>query len=224
MATLSDLTNAIDNLLGLTITRQTLQLNSITREKAFEVYVLSLFAEAVVRAGGQFVTTGINSGSNPNPVVFRAAPGSVYSVSQNFAFLSCSLNGKQFEIHVDVEFEGASGATHEMDVSLIERNYADRSRQGRRNPRYPLCVAECKFFSSSIPSIGLARAMVGALADFSTRIGNIFVANGATNNLKNYLSNKTRLDPFIDLTPLNKQAEERLINNIESKLRKWASV
>lgn len=224
MATYTDFTIAIDNLLGFTAARQAMQLNSTTREKAFEVYVLSLVAEAVRRAGGQFTTVGINSGNNPNPIVFRAAPGSIFSVTQNFAHIDCTLNGKRFELHTDVEFEGSSGATHEMDISAVEYFHADRSRQGNRNPRYPIFIAECKFFSSSIPSIGLARALVGLLSDFYTKMGSAFVSNGATNNLKNFLSNKSRPDPFIDLTPLNRQTEERFIASIETKLRKWASV
>ena len=129
MATYSDFTTAINNLLGLTAARQTLQLNSAKREKAFEVYVLSLVVEAIRRAGGHATPVGITSGNNPNSIVFRAAPGSIFSRTQDFAYLNSSLNGKQFELHIDVEFEGGSGATHEMDISVIDRNDADRSRQ-----------------------------------------------------------------------------------------------
>ncbi len=186
MATYNDLTTSIDSLLGLTAARQTLQLNSTTREKAFEVYVLSLIVEALTRAGGNWTTVGIVSGNNPNPVVFRAAPGSIYSRNQNFAYIICSLNGKAFEIHVDVEYEGSSGATHEMDVSLIDHNHADRSRIGNRNPKYSLFIFECKFFSSSTPSIGLARALVGLVSDFQTKMGSAFISNGATDNLKTF--------------------------------------
>lgn len=224
MANYSDFTNSINNLLMLNAARQTLQLNSSTREKAFEVYILSLLVEAIRQAGGQATAVGINSGANPNPVVFRAAPGSIYSTTQDFAYINCSLNGKQFELHIDVEFEGSSGATHEMDVSIIEHNHAEGSRQGNRNPRYPIYIVECKFFSSSTPSIGLARALVGLISDFQTKMGSAFISNDATNNLKNYLSNKNRPDPYTDLTPLNSQTEQRFIASIESKLRKWASV
>lgn len=224
MATYSDFTTAINNLLGLTAARQTLQLNSAKREKAFEVYVLSLVVEAIRRAGGHATPVGITSGNNPNSIVFRAAPGSIFSRTQDFAYLNSSLNGKQFELHIDVEFEGGSGATHEMDISVIDRNHADRSRQGNRNPRTPVFVIECKFFSSSTPSIGLARALVGLVSDFNPKMGSAFVSNGATDNLKNYLSNKSRPDIFPDLTPLNTSTEERFIASIETKLRKWASV
>ncbi len=85
-------------------------------------------------------------------------------------YLYCSLNGKQFELHVDVEYEGSSGATHEMDISLIDNSHTTPSRQGSRNPRYASLIIECKFFSSSVPSIGPARALVGLLSDFQTKM------------------------------------------------------
>jgi len=128
------------------------------------------------------------------------------------------LNGKQFEIHVDVEFEGNSGATHEMDVSLIDKGRADRARTGLRNPRNLLFVAECKFYSSSIPSIGVARALVGLASDFYMEIEAAFVSNDATLNLKNFVRKKNRPDPFPDLSPLDKEAEDRFKKTIESRL------
>lgn len=224
MATYDELVSKIDDLLSISSSSNLLQLNSATREKAFEVYALSLIAEAVRRAGGNVDVYGINSGVNPNPIVFRAAPGAIYSTLQDFAYLRCTLHNKEFEIQIDVQFEGASGASHEMDVSLIESNHAENCRRGNRNPKRSIYFSECKFFSSSTPSIGLARAMVGLIADTRPKIGSSFISNGATNNLKRYLSGKNRPDPIIDLSPLDMKSEERFINNVESKLRKWASV
>jgi hypothetical protein len=224
MATYTDLTNAIDNLLALSVTGQTLQLNAAVREKAFEVYAMSLIAEGVRRAGGDFRVIGINSGISPNPVVFRAAPGSIFSNRQDFAYLDCTLLNRRFEIHVDVEYQGSNNATHELDISLIDHDKADGCRRGARNPRTPIFIAECKFFSSSIPSIGQARSLVGLVSDFNVKMGSAFISNGATNNLKNYLGIKSRPDPFPDLSPLDPGSEGRLITFIETKLRKWASV
>jgi hypothetical protein len=156
--------------------------------------------------------------------VFRAAPGSIFSTAQNFAYLQCVLHGKNFEIHTDVEYESYTKATHEMDISLIEVVHADRCRRGLRNPRFPLFTAECKFYSSSVPSIGLARGLVGLVSDFSLKMGSAFVSNAATENLKKYLSQRSRPDRFVDLSPLDQTSEERLIRAIENKLIKWASV
>src|SRR5262245_49501122 len=115
---LAALRAAIDSLLALSEAQQLLQLNSNTCERAFEAYIFSLCCEAVRRAGGAVTLEGIQSGPQPGTVVFRGAPGSMASTGQDFVYASCSLNQKRFEIHVDVEYQGTSGALHEIDVSL----------------------------------------------------------------------------------------------------------
>lgn len=224
MATYNDFVNSINRLLNLTSVQQTLSLNPNATEKAFEVYILTLIVEALRRVQGAYTIIGINTGPNPNPIVFRAAPGCIYSRRRNFAYLDCELNDKEFEIHEDVEFEGSSGATHEVDVVIIDKKYANRFRDEQINARYPILVIECKFFSSSIPTTGVARALVGLLSDFHVKMGSIFVSNDATDNLKLYLSNKNRPDPFTDIDPLNIRTEELFISSIEFKLKKWASI
>jgi hypothetical protein len=52
MPTLSQLKQTIDNLLALSAANQLLQLNSNTCERAYEAYVFSLCATAIVNAGG----------------------------------------------------------------------------------------------------------------------------------------------------------------------------
>lgn len=224
MTTIDELKKAVDRMFALKKTGTLLKLNSDKREKIFEVYVLSLIAEAVKRAGGSYELRGIQTGPHPKPVVFRAGPGRIYSSAQNFAYLYCTINDRTFELHLDVEFEGTSGATHEMDISIIEGMHAEKSRVGQRNPKHAQFLAECKFYSSSTPSIGVARAMVGLMSDFRLKIGSAFVSNSATNNLKNYMSNKGRPDPFTDLDPSNMTSEERFIMSMEVKIRKWAAV
>src|SRR3982750_2093187 len=129
MATLSDLTNAIDNLLGLSVAQKLLQLNSNTCERAYEAYVLALCAEAVRRIpGGTAELVGIVSGTAPSIIVFRGGPGSLASRNQDFCYVACTLNNKKFEIHVDVEYEGQSGAMHEIDVYVVDAAHADAVR------------------------------------------------------------------------------------------------
>jgi hypothetical protein len=53
MATLADLQNAVNQVLDLTGMPAVLQLNSVTRERAFEAYVFSLVVNAVRQAGLQ---------------------------------------------------------------------------------------------------------------------------------------------------------------------------
>ncbi len=115
---MDQLITSITALLNLPAAQQLLQLNSNTCERAYEAYVLSLCLEAVRRAGGTATMTGINSGANPSPIVFRGAPGSMASTNQNFAYADCELRNKQFEIHVDVEYQGTSGATRDRRVHV----------------------------------------------------------------------------------------------------------
>src|SRR5690242_9641248 len=108
MPTLQDLRNAVNTLLGLPGIGAVLQLNSATRERAFEAYVFALVVTAVREAHGNAEIWGIINGLNPPVVVFRGGPGRLGSNAQDFAFALCQLGQKTFEIHVDVQYEGGS--------------------------------------------------------------------------------------------------------------------
>lgn len=225
MATLDDLKQAVDALLDLSGSGKLLQLNSNTPERAYEAYVLSLCVEAVRNAGGTAVLTGILSGSNPSVVVFRGGPGDMASKSQNFCYLDCALGKKRFEIHVDVVYQGQSGASHEIDVSICEAAHAQDVRESGRAPRtnkYLIGAMECKFYEST-PGVALARTFVGLLRDCSSNRLNAFVSNRTTPSLDSFLSTPWAPQPFTDLTPLDLQSERRFVANVEQMLRQWAS-
>jgi hypothetical protein len=129
MATKQELKDAIEALLNLSVTGALLQLNSDTAERAYEAYVLSLCAEAVRRCGGTVVPTGIVSGQNPAVIILRGAPGSMASRGQDFCYFDCVIGQKGFELHVDVIYEGRSGANHEIDVSLAPERSKSENQQ-----------------------------------------------------------------------------------------------
>jgi hypothetical protein len=222
---LNELVSAINALLNLPAAKQLLQLNSNTCERAYESYVLSLCVEAVRRAGGTAVLTGIKSGANPSPVVFRGAPGSMASENQNFAYVDCGLRGKQFEIHVDVEYQGTSGALHEIDVSMCSKEHADAVRSTSGTPRTDgnklLVALECKFYEST-PGVTLGRTFVGLVSDCGTLRFHAFVANLLSDKLKMYLSKKSRPEPFLGLVPTSPESENLFIANVQQALLKWA--
>ncbi len=222
---LNQLVSSINALLTLPAAQQLLQLNSNTCERAYEAYVLSLCVEAVRRAGGTAVLTGINSGANPSPVVFRGAPGSMASRNQNFAFVDCALKGKQFEIHVDVEYQGTSGALHEIDVSMCSKQHADAVRSTSGSPKASgnnlLVTLECKFYESA-PGVNLGRTFVGLVSDCSSVRFEAFVANLPSNKLQMYFSKKSRPEPFLGLVPTSPDSENRFIANVQQALLKWA--
>jgi len=225
MANLNELKQAVDSLLDITATGRLLQLNSDTCERAFEVYVLSLCAGAVRSAGGSATPTGIQTGANPQVLVFRGAHGSMASHGQDFCYIDCTLGRKRFEIHVDVVYEGQSGANHEIDVSMCESGHAQDVRQSGRTPRtnrYLVGAIECKFYEST-PGVALARTFVGLIRDCSTNRLNAFVANQSSPGLQSYLSTSWAPKPFVDLTPLSVQAEQRFVSNVEQVMRQWMS-
>jgi hypothetical protein len=221
---LSTLKNAVDRLLNMRATRQLLQLNSNTCERAYEAYVLGLCCEAVRRAGGNTQIRGILSGNNPGTIVFRGAPGSMYSRNQNFAYVSCVLNGKAFEIHLDVEYQGTSGTTHEIDVSICSETQADAVRNTMRIPKATgntlIMAFECKFYDSS-PGVALGRTFVGLISDCGRLRLKGFIANLPSDGLRKYFSKSARPQPFLGLHPLDKNCEERFIRTVEQELRRW---
>lgn len=225
MTNLNSLRNAIDRLLQLRSTRKLLQLNSNTEERAYEAYILALCCEAVRNQQGQVVIRGINSGSRPSTIVFRGGPGSMSSTHQDFCFAECRLRNKSFEIHVDVEYVGQSGATHEIDVSIYDAQAADNVRSTRRSPRTNkslIGAIECKFYSSQ-PGVSLARTFVGLVTDCTSNKFKAFVSNRNSPGLDRFLSKANSPEPFSDLSPLNRSSEERFVKFLEQVLRKWAA-
>lgn len=222
---LTDLQAAINGLLALPAAQQLLQLNSNTCERAFEAYVFSLCSEAVRRAGGTVSVTGIQSGVQPATVVFRGAPGSMASTDQDFVYADCSLNGRRFEIHVDVEYQGSSGALHEIDVSVCDQAHADAVRRNNSTPKMAgnklIMAFECKFYEST-PGVALGRTFVGLLSDCGALRLKGFVANIPSDKLGLYFSKRSRPEPFLGLIPIDNSAEERFVRNVEQELRKWA--
>jgi hypothetical protein len=222
---LAALQAAVTALLALPAAGQLLQLNSNTCERAYEAYVFSLCCDAVRRAGGTVEIRGIRSGASPNPIVFRGAPGSMASRDQDFAYARCLLNTKRFEIHVDVEYQGSSGAPHEVDVSVCDENHANAVRATNSTPKANhnklIMAFECKFYEST-PGVALGRTFVGLISDCGALRLKGFVANVPSDKLRQYLSKSARPQPFLGLNPLDPASEERFIHNVEQQLRTWA--
>ncbi|TKI71904.1 hypothetical protein FC756_03670 [Lysinibacillus mangiferihumi] len=227
MTSITDLKNAIDNLLSLSSTGAILHLNSHTPERAFEAYIFSLCSKAVKNLGATTTATatltGTQSGPNPSIVIFRGSPGNMWSVSQDFCYLDCTLNDKSFEVHVDVTYEGRSGANHELDVSIYSKAQANIARSNRVFPKmqkHLIGAIECKFYTSA-PGVSLARTFVGLLTDCSGKKFKAFISNQATDGLKKFLSTGPALS-FTDLSPLDVSSEDRFVKNLEQFLLEWS--
>ncbi|MGH9879685.1 MAG: hypothetical protein ACRD5H_18810 [Nitrososphaerales archaeon] len=227
MVSLNDLKNAIDNLLALPVTGQLLKLNSNTSERAYEAYIFSLCVKAVEKAGGTVVLRGIKSGLNPPTLIFRGGPGSMSSREQDYCYAECTLGRERFEIHVDVEYEGQSGATHEIDVSICESNHCQNVRATGRLPRTRknlIMLFECKFYGDSGSlGVALARTFVGLRSDCTSPRLCAFVSNLTSQGIRDYLSVSNRPKPF-KLAPANPDSEELFVRAVEEALRIWARI
>jgi hypothetical protein len=227
MPTLAQLQAAVSGLLNAAGATGALQLNSNTRERAFEAYIFGLVLQAARQAGAAVEVWGINSGQNPNPLVFRGGPGRLGSSTQDFAYGYCVLNGHEFEVHVDVEYQGSSGAVHEIDVSIVDSAHAEAIRgQSRRLPstRFLRGALECKFYSSTL-GVSLGRAFVGLISDCGQlAAGASFVTNGTDAGLASYLHQKSRPEPYFETTPLWPANANRFVSVVEQALRKWTRV
>lgn len=224
MASLSDLEKAVKRLLITPGTSHIIQLNRKAKDSAYEAYIFGLCVEAVKRLGGIIEIRTVNGDTNPNPIVLRGAPGVIYSALQNFAYAYCELNGKQFEIHIDVEFIGQSTASHEIDVSFISHEAAERCRVRRDYPRmsqHLIGAIECKFYSGN-PGVSLARTFAGLVSDASVNRIEAFVYNRSSDEISAFFSKVNSSECFDDLTPLNTRFEEMFINYIMKELKKWS--
>lgn len=226
MVTLDDLRAAIAHLVGLPSVPGLLQLNSDTCERAFEAYVFALTLRAIQRAGGTVVLQGVLSGPNPRPLVFRGGPGLLGSRAQDFCYARCSLNDREFEVHLDVLYQGSSGASHEIDVSLCKRSVADAVRQqsgALPNTRGLLGAIECKFYDSQLGT-ALGRTFVGLVDDCGVLVIKIFITNGQNAPLAAYLSKNARPQPFFAVSTLVVASRDRFVSVVEQALRQWAGV
>jgi hypothetical protein len=145
--------------------------------------------------------------------------------NQDFAYASCVLNQKRFELHVDIEYQGTSGALHEIDVSMCDENHATDVRTTRSTPKATsnklLMAFECKFYEST-PEVSLGRTFVGLISDCGSLRLKGFVTNVPSDKLTQYFSKSSRPQPFLGINPLDAASEDRFIRYVEQELRKWA--
>uniref|UniRef100_UPI003FEE469D hypothetical protein n=1 Tax=Parasutterella excrementihominis TaxID=487175 RepID=UPI003FEE469D len=94
----------------------------------------------------------------------------------------------EFEIHVDVQYEGSSGASHEIDVSIYDHVSAEAVRSNGGLPRSSklIMAIECKFYMPSVPNAALGRGFVGLVRDYPGTRLNAFVSNKASKNLNKF--------------------------------------
>lgn len=222
MPTLTDLRNAIDQLLAHPLGPGNFVLVRHIEEKAYEAYVFCLCMRAARELGASVELRGITG--PPNPFIFRGGPGAIYSTARNYGYGYFRLNGHEFEVHTSVEFTGNSDASHELDVSIIRHPDANACRIApKHNPNGSALIAgwECKFYDDTLDTV-LGRAFVGLLDDLGTNVRESGLAsNVASQSLRDYLEPQRRPYPHFHLSPLNSAEETRFVERLKSELAKY---
>jgi len=220
MSTLVELESALDSLLNHPLGVGQYQLVRRVEEKAYEAYVFGLCVRAVRELGVVPVLKGING--TPDPFVFRGSPGQIHSSARNYGYALFTLNGESFEIHAGVEFRGASGMTHEVDVCIMRADEADRCRRQPDDPSSASLVAgwECKFYPGTLHKV-LGRAFVGLIDDMGTNLRlSGMCSNSAHPQLRQYFRPQRRPHPHFRLRPLEPSNESIFVNQINGELKK----
>src|SRR5262245_4063071 len=220
MATLIQLEQAIDTLLGHPLGVGQYQLIRRVADKAYEAYVFGLCLRAVRELGETPVLRGITG--PPNPFIFRGGPGQIHSNTRNYGYAEFSLNGHQFEIHAGIEFQGTSGMTHELDVCIMRAEEARACRLEPDDPHSPGLIGgwECKFYDGDLKKV-LGRAFVGLIDDMgsSFRLSG-FCSNNTHAGLTEYFKPQRRPHPHFKLTPVERSNEHIFVNLIKAELKK----
>lgn len=226
MTTPADLISAIDSLLSHPAGIGSFALANNVAEKAYEAYVFGLCLRAARELGGSPMLVNIKGVENPNPFIFRGAPGQIHSAHKDYGYASFELNGTKLEVHAGVEFEGTSKTTHEVDVAVMKAEEAERCRTVPSDPAVAALIGgwECKFYGKRLDK-HLGRAFVGLIDDAGTVIRlSGMCSNSESPQLKLYFKPQRRPFPHFKLTPLNKSNEDIFVNMLKAELKKMTGV
>jgi hypothetical protein len=127
--------------------------------------------------------------------------------------------------HAGVEFRGASGMTHELDVCIMRAEAADQCRQQPDDPPSASVVAgyECKFYAGNLQK-GLGRAFVGLIDDMGTNLRlSGFCSNSVHPQLRDYFQPQRLPHPHFRMTPLAPSNEDIFVNQIKGELKKMTA-
>jgi hypothetical protein len=220
LPTLNELEDAIDALLNHPLGIGYFQLVRRVEEKAYEAYVFGLCLRAVRELGATPVLRGISG--PPTPFIFRGAPGQIHSDARNYGFAEFSMNAQYFEVHAGVEFRGASGMTHELDVCIMRAEDAERCRLEPDDPPSASLFAgwECKFYAGNLDK-GLGRSFVGLVDDMGSNLRlSGLCSNSFHPQLLEYFQPQRRPFPHFRLTPLEPSNEDIFVNQLKGELKK----
>jgi hypothetical protein len=222
--TILELTTAIGDLFSSGVFPSPFELRRNADHAAYEAYVFTLVLRAVEQAGGTVEIRSILSPATlPGTFIFRGGPGDIYSTRYDYGYALCSYGDQEFEIHLDVEYRGNSRVSHEIDVSIVDRQEAERCRRtgSQRKPtaRKTRGAIECKFYERL--DTALIRAFVGLMDDMGDLKVSLFASNTTSATLDLYCRRKSKRPTFVGNLVPNSVAEQEFIDAIADGLRNW---
>lgn len=144
----------------------------------YENYIWALCLRAARQQGAAIRYETFNE-TPASTLVFRTAPGAIYSAAQPYTHAVIEFAGcPPLEAHIGVRVTGKSRVLHECDVAVLDKIEARLCRFEQVHPRASkvLIAAECKFYTSAI-QLNLGRSFLGLTSDIH-RKQRYFVTNG----------------------------------------------
>jgi hypothetical protein len=193
-------------------------------DAAYAAYVFGLIlrAAATVADAGSLALRSARSvpGAVINQFVVRGAPGYIYSIARDYGYAVFRCNNNQYEVHLGVQYFGASGVLHEFDISIIDANAAATARANFRNPSSGKAriVFECKYYAHTL-DIALGREFAGLLTDFSNAKSARLVTNSTSRSIRTFLTERVRYRLNDQLSPANPAAENQFVHSVADDLR-----
>ena len=186
---LNDIKNCLRNLGGKT---------SLTRnstDKIYEIYIYACVIESLKKIHANLEIRDKNDDPTSN-LIFRLKPGLIYSPSNSSGFIYVEYKSRNYEIQCGLRVSGVSKVLHELDVCIIKRHEAERSRNNRRNPMQNsiIFLAECKYYGSTLP-LKIGREYLGLCKEFGARIKSI-VSNVESENIHNLVTRHREKENF----------------------------
>lgn len=188
---------------------------------AYEVYLFSLIIRAAQHEGANIGFEDNKNKSNPNKLVFRSSPASIYSNAGAFTHAVISFNGlPKLEAHVGVYVQGLAGVIHECDVMVVEADEAYFCRGHKVHPKKNKVViaTECKLYENNL-GIKIGREFIGMTADLGKEHRYLF-SNSLGPSLEKILVHHKR-SRLLGVSPLNKDLEGEAISMLRQSFRDY---
>lgn len=154
--------------------------NPAASNDLYECYVWTLCLDAARKQGADIRFENVH-GATTDSLVFRTAPGEIYSRQHPYAHAVITFAQlPPLELHIGVRVTGKSQVRHECDVAVLDQAEASMCRSRRVHPRASkvLIAAECKFYTSAI-QLHLGRGFLGLTSEIHKR-ARYFVTNSTS--------------------------------------------